>query len=801
MAIQINKNQREITLSVSDLASELRAGSSSGAAATTSRLTAGRRAHDVYQKQQARTRENYQREVTVDFRREIEDFTFIVQGRIDGVYEENDHTIIEEVKTVILAPPHFAKIDATALPHYVNQLKIYCYLVALSREKSVQGLLILVNLVDQVRRTLEIPIDLTQIGDFIEQRLWQILRRIRETETRQAQRHEMLPQLNFPHATVRQFQEDVVQDIQQALASGNDLLISAPAGIGKTAAALYATLKFALEKDKLLFYVTSKTTQQQIVQETLATFNQQSGVTLRAITIQAKEKICPQDVCLCHEEFCPLIENYYGRLETSGVIQEMLQLGQITPAQVRESGLRHQLCPFELSLDLSLQMDLIVADYNYVFDPQAYLRRFFGEGKYDHFILIVDEAHNLYNRGRDYYSATLFCDDLQSLIFECQQQAPLIYSRLKSVYLELDAIFREVAGQLRSRAPKVLFEPDKPRFKRAKDTLNDYMLDYFIFKKLHSRLAPDDPFDNFYFQFTRFAGILELEGDEFAYIYDQSRENTGLSVLCKDPAAQLKQRIDGFYATLAMSATFEPLPFYQNVLGFAPDVPRRSYPSPFPAANRKILVAPHISTRYQERDQAYGPVAELIQEIAQLKPGNYFAFFPSFQFLERVADLIYLPEFLVIRQTGFMKEKERQRVIDQLRKSDENCLVLAVQGGIFAEGVDYPGSMLIGAFIVSPALPAFTFEQELMKQYYAEHYGQGFEYAYLYPGMNRVIQSAGRVIRTHTDKGIIVLVDQRFATAYYNSVFPAYWYQDSPSELISRDLKAEVKQFWRDCER
>lgn len=800
MAVQINKTKREITLSVSDLASELRAGSGTGMAATTSRLAAGRRAHDVYQKIQSKARENYRREVTVDFRREIEDYTFIVQGRIDGVYEENGCTIVEEVKTVILGPVHFTKVDETAFPHYVNQLKIYCYLVAQMQEKPIQAILVLVNLVNQIRRSLEIDFQMTEVGEFLEQRMRQILLRLRETEARQMQRREIQPRLNFPYQSVRTFQEDVIRDIQQALESRRDLLISAPAGIGKTAAALYSALKFALASDKLLFYVTSKTTQQQIVQETIATMNQQEGVTLRAITIQAKEKICPQEICLCQEEFCPFIENYYERLESSRVIPEMLQLGNLTPNQVRETGLQYQLCPFELSLDLSLRMDVVLGDYNYVFDPQAYLRRFFAEGRYDHFILIVDEAHNLYGRGRDYYSGSLFRDDLQALIFKCQQEVREIFFKLKAVYLELDAIFREIGEQLQSRAPKVLFEPDKARFKRIKETLNDLMLEYFIYKKLNLKPEADDPFDNFYYAFLRFANILELEGDEFAYIYDQSQENTRLSILCKDPAAQLKQRIDGFYATVAMSATFEPMQFYQNVLGFAPEVLQQIYPSPFPAANRKILVAPHVSTKYRQREQAYGPIAELIQEVILLKPGNYFAFFPSFHFLNRVAELIYLPDFQVITQTSFMREKERQRVLSQLREKDENCLVLAVQGGIFAEGVDYPGNMLIGAFIIGPALPAFTFEQELMKQYYETHYGQGFEYAYLYPGMNRVIQSAGRVIRTHEDKGVMILIGRRFATSYYNSVFPSYWYDDSPFELISNDLKAEVKHFWQTCE-
>jgi DNA excision repair protein ERCC-2 len=300
---------------------------------------------------------------------------------------------------------------------------------------------------------------------------------------------------------------------------------------------------------------------------------------------------------------------------------------------------------------------------------------------------------------------------------------------------------------------------------------------------------------DFFYQFNRFCNVLVIGGEEFSYILDRSQDGHILKILCKDPSRQLGSRIDGFHSVIAMSATLAPIPFYRDVLGFPPDrTDLVEYPSPFPPENRKIMVVPEVSTKYHERSRYLDKTASIIGSVAKKRPGNYFVFFPSFQYLREVRNRLDVPSYEIISQEEFMAEEERKGILEKLKEPGN--LILAIQGGIFAEGVDYPGEMLIGAIIVGPGLPKVSFEQELIKEHYQNKYERGFDYAYLYPGMNRVVQSAGRVIRSEDDVGIIVLLDKRFSTPYYSSLFPKSWYNDSPAELISYDYEKDLEEFW-----
>ncbi len=799
MPFQINQETKEITIGVAELASEttIRSG---GMAAAVARLTAGRKVHEIYQSQQSQKIESYRKEFPIDFRYRYQNYTFIIQGRIDGFYQTFSTTIVEEIKSVILPEARFSLLQPIDYPNYLKQLQIYCFILEKMGNPTLEGYLIFINLIDQNQRRFKIDCNFQETQSFIEYRFEAILKQLRMQAEWNAQRQMTEKYFQFPYPEIRLHQDQLMADVAHALDSRCDMLISAPAGIGKTVAVLYTTLKAALKNGLRLFYITSKTTQQKIVQETLAIMNQQENVSLRKVTIQAREKVCINDVYFCHPDFCPFLNRYDEKVQQGELLTKLLKNGSISPALIQQIAIENQVCPFELTLDLSLLVDVIIGDYNYVFDPGVYLKRFFFETKYDHFILIIDEAHNLYTRGRDYYSPAIWWDDIQHLLFRCQKQKAPIFNFLARIFREIDFIFRKLSVQTNlesAQEKKIIIELDSKPFSQFQDALSGAMLDYYIYKKLNGILDPDDPFDAFYYKLMKFASVLSLGGDEFCVIYDRSTENHGLKILCHDPSHQLNQRIRGFYATIGMSATLEPLEFYRDVSGFNEKTILESYPSPFPPENRKIIVIPTISTRYQDRVRAVTPIAEVIQEVISIRPGNYFAFFPSFQFMEMVAEQIYRRDFQIIRQTRSMDEKSRAQILEQLCQPELNNLILAVQGGIFAEGVDYPGEMLIGAFIIGPGLPQFSFEQELMKKYYQEHYTKGFEYAYLYPGMNRVIQSAGRVIRTPKDRGLIILIDQRFATSYYNSIFPNDWYRVSPSELIFSDYTREIESFWQ----
>jgi DNA excision repair protein ERCC-2 len=323
------------------------------------------------------------------------------------------------------------------------------------------------------------------------------------------------------------------------------------------------------------------------------------------------------------------------------------------------------------------------------------------------------------------------------------------------------------------------------------------MLKYYIFKKRRELILPEDPIEEFYYNFNRFCIALELEGEEFKNIYVQDKDDCKVRIICLDPANQLRKILRRFAFVMGMSGTLEPLEWYRDVLGFDQDVTALArYGSPFPPENRCIVAVPSVSTRYRDRSNNYQQIADYISEVISFRKGNYIVFFPSFEFMEQVRRLLPSTDYKVIVQRKTMPELEREFVLNLLRKNRGPHLILAVQGGIFAEGVDYPGEMVIGVIIVGPGLPQVGLERELMKQYYSKKYSMGFEYAYLYPGMVRVIQSAGRVIRSESDKGIIVLLGSRFANRQYNSLFPKYWFTDHPGELISSDFY-RIKKFWR----
>jgi DNA excision repair protein ERCC-2 len=290
--------------------------------------------------------------------------------------------------------------------------------------------------------------------------------------------------------------------------------------------------------------------------------------------------------------------------------------------------------------------------------------------------------------------------------------------------------------------------------------------------------------------------VLELEGEEFVHVYDRSNCTAKLKILCLDPSNQLKKRNEGFYSAIGMSATLSPLEFYRDVLGFNRSARLVALPSPFPAENRKILVIPEVSTTYKQRSKYFRKIAQIVEEVISVRVGNYFVFFPSFDFLKEVSPFLRPAGYQVLTQERVMPDHTRNALFDRLSDPTAAHLVLAVQGGVFAEGVDYPGELAVGAVIVGPGLPKVSFESELMRQYFEENFSKGFEYAYLYPGMNRVVQSAGRIIRTETDRGVILLLDKRFTYENYASLFPRDWYDSSPSELISKEYLRELSRFW-----
>lgn len=881
MSLKIDAEKKQIALSVKDVAALVAGpGAVDEVAYGVARMTLGRLAHESYQADRALQEKSFRKEISVSHSTTVEEFEVLIRGRIDGVFERQNTTVVEEVKSTLRTRQELLRYDAASFERHKLQLQLYLYFLWVSGIRPLEGALIFISLVDDSRYSFTIDFDPERIESVIQETLQKVIEEWRVEQRRAALKRELAAKIQFPFAEMRPYQSCMMERIEEGLLARKDVMVCAPTGIGKTVGALMPVIRFALLKNKKIFFVTAKTTQQQLVLETvrqiLATGDAaRASAGFNVLVLRAKEKMCANDVCFCHPDFCDYAKNYFVNLTNSNLVEYFSSQALMLPEEIFAKGSPAGVCPFELSLELVERADLVICDYNYVFDPWISLRLFTMGEVYDHCLLIIDEAHNLYSRGRDYYSPVLersqvrqlkrwtglrrspgngidsnveesgvlrHRDKVQaSLQFEESEEKDdrALFDRLSGFFAAFDNYFERVAfsaqEEVDGHAPaekKMLATLDLNFLTKRWYELESMMLDYFIYRKRRRETKPDDPFIDFYFNFSRFLSVASIGGREFSTIYDAAENAERIQILCKDPSKQLAARRGGFRDSIAMSATLEPMEFFRDVLGF--DSSRTlslTLPSPFPPENRLIAVVPEVLTTYSQRSRFYEKIARLVETVVRVRPGNYFTFFPSFEFLVAVHRFLNLPDFRVVTQQRVMDDTARAAVLRELnqrvnplreakpstpdgetadtaaRSAPETppTLVLAVQGGIFAEGVDYPGESLIGAIVVGPGLPRVCFEQELMRQYYDEEFAdveggersRGFAYAYLYPGMNRVIQSAGRVIRSDTDRGVIILLDRRFAQTPYIHLLPEHWYRYSPEELIVNDLGLALRKFWQ----
>ncbi|MGZ7039914.1 MAG: ATP-dependent DNA helicase, partial [Thermoanaerobaculia bacterium] len=446
--------------------------------------------------------------------------------------------------------------------------------------------------------------------------------------------------------------------------------------------------------------------------------------------------------------------------------------------------------------ELIEQADVIVCDYNYIFDPYVGLKTYQQDTDYGDCVLIVDEAHNLVDRGRGYYSPEVNEKTLNA-IAEHLRARNWHYDGWEELVELLRDHLHELSGVLEENQQQAICEPSRELFVDQRVEWERVVMSYIGWKIENNIVQEDDPVVDFYFKLVKFTNLLAEDGEDFAHLIEKTPEGLRLKIFCKDPSRFLGQIFDSAHATIALSATLEPFDFYRRTLGFPKDrTTEVSLPSPFPRQNRKIVVIPEVDTTYKQRANHYDRIAETVAQIAEAGDGNFLALFPSYAFLREIAGRMPPIVKNVVLQRTDMTDYERNAVLEILREKRRGNLILAVSGGMYAEGIDYQGDMLSGVMVVGPALPQVSFEQELLKRYYDDQYGAGFEFAYLIPGMTRVVQSAGRVIRSETDIGVIALLCRRFTQESYTRYFPSDWYEDSPRELVSKKPASEIRAFF-----
>ncbi|MHA1456706.1 MAG: ATP-dependent DNA helicase [Promethearchaeota archaeon] len=755
------------------------------------RASKGTEIHQLFQKSREKAESTFQREILVKIRIKVQGWKFIISGRADIIYEKEGFLVIEEIKSI--SDLDNFRIDSQTAEEYTTQLLLYGHYFQ-QLGKQIHCRLVLIDIITENTKIIDIhPKDLSE---YIQKQCETILKSWEMEKKIKAEQRERAKTVIFPFEKYRPNQEEIIQKTLQSIKNRERLMLLAPSGLGKTVGTLFPALKYALKKNLRVFVVTSKTTQQHIYRETLKIFAKEKAQ-FQSIILTAKEKICVNSAFICEKSFCPFLENY-DKVSLDKIVSEILTKQVIDARFIRKVARKHTVCPFEISLDCALYCDVIIGDYNYVFHPYIRLKRFFDQA-FDDIILIVDEAHNLPFRAISYYSPELTLQTitnvsnfLQSLNApkSIEEQGLAIYQQITNYILGL---IKQLSN-LGSNKP-ILMEFDKTLFKKMLKDYEKFILLYIQAYTTRKGFQPGkkDSVLEFALILREFTNILK-ESDSPEYSELLYAKEGKIKILCKSAAPKLEKQIKGFHSVIMQSATLFPLDYFQKMIGYPSSAQKIQYPSPFAQQNRLYLLMPNVSTKYEYREDSYYNIAVTICNAVNVKKGNYLAFFPSFTYLKAVQQEIETLSLSVelIIQDRRMSESKRRKYLKKLQVPDKKYLLLAVHGGIFSEGVDFTGDMAIGAFIIGPGLPAFSMEQELKKQYFEYKWSKGFEYAYRNPGMIKVIQAAGRIFRTSTDRGFVMLIGQRFMTPYYKSVFPTDWEIEHPLDLIKR-----IHTFWR----
>ena len=758
----------------------------------------GREIHIRVQKKRAKFDPTYEAEISLSQAFDRDRYRFRIDGRMDGIFR-HDPPKIEEIKTSfnIRELAHRLAGDRMAHP-YCLQLMTYGYFYWIEHRVLPVMSFHLVSTRSGESFDFELALDLPEYEKWIELRLDELVRDVKKAEKRYRRRRKIASVFPFPFERPRSGQIELMHAIDQGVHEGNPMLIQAPTGLGKTVGVLYPVLKEALGRGQKVVYVTPKNSQHAVAEDAVTRF-QDAGAKLKCITITAKGKICFKNEPLCNPDYCEYARDYYSKVFNHGILDLLAKKRKLKAMLFRDLGEEYQVCPFELQFDCAQETDIVICDYNYVFAP----RSSFGhvtelgihqKGKPN---LVIDEAHNLPSRSMDYYSPALSSITLEQMRSETRTLAPRFRVEVEELLASCIQVIVTCTPDKTTGPMKInpAIEPFLEQDSRLRAFLSRY-LDSDV------TIQPRDVVMRLCFYWSEFTEALGYVGDpdhqEFFTTFHPHATGGIIKITCCDASAMLTNCYDEYEQVVGFSATLKPFDYYAKLAGLdSRTVKKAEFPSPFPKDNRKLLIIPQISTKYSDREHNYPRISDAIRRIAALRSGNYFAFFPSFEFLEKVLDLFDPPEgFTVLRQEREMKAMSLVTMLQHLKDGNSPTIVFAVQGGMLSEGVDYPGDTVIGAFVVGPPLPVYDLEREQMREYYDRKYGSGFDYAYTIPAMAKAIQSAGRVIRSETDRGLIVLMDNRFVQPGYSQSMPSDWFESAVIELVSTSIVKEVSAFW-----
>lgn len=704
---------------------------------------------------------------------------FILHGFIDGVLNIDDEIIIEEIKST--------KVDFDELEpkgEHLAQLKIYAYLYALEKEISfIHTRLTYISVVDYKVKEYDYILALEELEDFFFDILDQYMQWVELNEEALKNKEETIKTIKFPFSKMRPGQRDMMKACYQTMKNKDILYAIAPTGIGKTMATMFSTLKAMENKDKL-FYCTAKGSGKN-APLTAIKLLEKNGLKIKTINLTAKNKICNAKFKTCKPEECPFAVGYFDRIRqaTEYIFKNWNTYDEDIISTVAN---QFKICAFEFSLDLSYYCDIVLADYNYVFDPRVRLIRYFESDTY-HPKVLVDEAHNLISRSKDMYSAGISEEDIRILRKILTGYKPLVRSDCNKLIEHISSYREYLVEETIYVNPNI----DSDLIALVKTLMNKCDALFLENKKIPNK----DEALEIYFKLLDFSNISAYYGPTHRMIAKLDKDVCTIAMICLDASNFLLETIEeSIKGIVFFSATLTPFQYHADLLTQGKGK-FLELPSPFNPANLDIIINNKVSTKYKERIYSVDTILETIEILTSTKSGNYIVFFPSYQYLHMVIDALEETDFDIIVQKSEDTEAERNAIIDQFKQTDSCKVGFFVLGGVYAEGIDLLGDWLNGVIIVGVGLPMYCDENNLLKDYFEEKYQNGFEYAYTYPGFTKVVQAVGRVIRSEEDSGVAILLDERFTHMKYQALMPKHWLN---KKVItdSYHLKKELEHFF-----
>ena len=738
----------------------------------------------IHRKIQSRMGTNYTAEVPLKIQMPCDGFVLQIEGRADGVLKDDGKVLIDEIKGILRSLEHLE----APVPVHLAQAKCYAYIYAVQNSlKCIDVQMTYCQMeTEEIRRFCQ-EFEFQELQTWFQDLVTQYEKWAKfEIEWRNV-RNDSIRQIEFPFP-YREGQRDLVVSVYRTILRKKKLFIQAPTGVGKTMATVFPAVRAVGEGlGEKIFYLTAKTITRTVAEQAFSLLKEK-GLLYKTITLTAKEKICFCEEAECNPDACPYAKGHFDRVNDA-VFDLITHSGDWSREVLEEQAKKYMVCPFEMSLDVSNWADAVICDYNYVFDPQAHIKRFFSESGKEEYLFLIDEAHNLVERGREMYSASLYKEDLLEVRKLVKAEDPKLAKRLSECNQQFLELKRECEHyQILKSVSHIAL-----KLMNVLSKLEDYLEECKDAEKKKRVL-------DFYFAVRSFLNIHDIM-DENYVIFSEMMEDGRFQIklFCVNPAVNLQNYLEQGNSTIFFSATLLPVHYYKKLLSVEKDDYAVYAHSSFPQENKFLFIGTDVSTRYTRRGEStYQRFARYIAVMAEQKKGNYMAFFPSYRFLEEV-HTCFLEcvdhEVDSICQVSYMDEEQREEFLEEFEREREKSLVaFCVMGGIFSEGIDLTDDKLIGAVIAGTGLPQVCTEREILKQYFNAADMDGFDYAYLYPGMNKVLQSAGRVIRTESDRGVILLLDDRFREMRYREVFPREWQQYQLGSV--KNLEQEIRTFW-----